>query len=1024
MLWLIVIFVFNIKKYRLTRKDKWPVLAFHAAFILIFLGGAITRYWGLEGQMPIKEGETANEFISDLTYVKVNISDGSNSLTYNHEPYVMSYLNRNNTSWPLKKVFRESYAFKNKVVNLRTIDFYPLAKDSIRRGDSGQKLIRIVAMGQAGRETHHIENGKVKLVAGLWFSFNNPVEGTVQLTEIGNSIIINAPASGQFVSMKGQQLGILTDTTLLRQQTRKLEANDPDLIDFRSLYTINSVSFIVPEPAFTGSIVYYGGDKSNSGDRALSDRVKFEIISGNDKDTVVVEGGKGITFYGGKAYVNGLEVAIGYGSKRIKTGFSIRCDDFKLERYPGSRNASSYESMVTVLDNGQALPYHIFMNNVLDYDGYRFFQASYFPDESGTILSVNKDWWGTRVTYIGYFCLFLGMLLTLVWRRTHFWKLNRKLMDVQRKGLMLIPLILFLSFAGAQSPSQNYQDSFHDQTDDDPYSLPGKLGGRIINASHANIFARLLVQDFQGRIKPMDTYTLELLRKISKKDKFQNRSSVQWFLSMQLDPAYWFSQPMIFVGKKGGDRLAKEAGSNAKGYTSFLNLMDTATGQFKLQEQYISAFSKRKADQSNYDKVLISLTERYNIFGNIVYGYFTRIIPVRNDPANTWRSWVYNTEMEAVQLDSVAYAFIALYFDEVKKGLESGSWDEANKSLARISSFQKLWGKDIVPSDFKVEMEIFYNRSNIFLWLMIVYSFLGILLVILGFLEILTSNIRMYSAIRWLMKVFCGIMILALVVHFVGLGVRWYLSGHAPWSNGYEAIVFISSIGVLSGLLLYRKRNALIPAAGAIVAVIMMGFAHGGSMLDPQITPLEPVLKSYWLMVHVGIITSSYGFFGLSAVISVISLVMFCLNPTEKLRNSIQELTFVNEMAAQIGLFTLTIGTFLGGIWANESWGRYWSWDPKETWAFISIIFYATILHFRIVPGLRGKWIFNVAGMWVIWTIIFTYFGVNYYLSGLHSYAAGDPIPIPSWIPISVVIMLILSVSSYYRARLFGTRHL
>jgi cytochrome c-type biogenesis protein CcsB len=321
-------------------------------------------------------------------------------------------------------------------------------------------------------------------------------------------------------------------------------------------------------------------------------------------------------------------------------------------------------------------------------------------------------------------------------------------------------------------------------------------------------------------------------------------------------------------------------------------------------------------------------------------------------------------------------------------------------------------------------MEIFYNRSNIFLWLMIVYSFLGILLVILGFLEILTSNIRMYSAIRWLMKVFCGIMILALVVHFVGLGVRWYLSGHAPWSNGYEAIVFISSIGVLSGLLLYRKRNALIPAAGAIVAVIMMGFAHGGSMLDPQITPLEPVLKSYWLMVHVGIITSSYGFFGLSAVISVISLVMFCLNPTEKLRNSIQELTFVNEMAAQIGLFTLTIGTFLGGIWANESWGRYWSWDPKETWAFISIIFYATILHFRIVPGLRGKWIFNVAGMWVIWTIIFTYFGVNYYLSGLHSYAAGDPIPIPSWIPISVVIMLILSVSSYYRARLFGTRHL
>jgi ABC-type transport system involved in cytochrome c biogenesis permease subunit len=153
-------------------------------------------------------------------------------------------------------------------------------------------------------------------------------------------------------------------------------------------------------------------------------------------------------------------------------------------------------------------------------------------------------------------------------------------------------------------------------------------------------------------------------------------------------------------------------------------------------------------------------------------------------------------------------------------------------------------------------------------------------------------------------------------------------------------------------------------------------------------------------------------------------LVLFCLKPGAKVRNSIQELTVVNEMAAQVGLFALTIGTFLGGIWANESWGRYWSWDPKETWAFISIIFYATILHFRIVPGLRGKWVFNVAGMWVIWTIIFTYFGVNYYLSGLHSYAAGDPIPIPRWIPITVAIMVAFTVASYYRTKQFGSRQL
>ena len=269
--------------------------------------------------------------------------------------------------------------------------------------------------------------------------------------------------------------------------------------------------------------------------------------------------------------------------------------------------------------------------------------------------------------------------------------------------------------------------------------------------------------------------------------------------------------------------------------------------------------------------------------------------------------------------------------------------------------------------------------------------------------------------IRMLTKTMLGIMVVALAIQATALGVRWYLSGHAPWSNGYEAIIFISGIGVLSGLLLYKNRNAFIPAAGALVAMIMMGFAHGGSMLDPQITPLEPVLKSYWLMVHVGIITSSYGFFGLSAVLSAISLILFGAKPSKKIEHSIKEMTIVNEMALTIGIFALTVGTFLGGMWANESWGRYWSWDPKETWAFISIIFYAVVLHLRLVPKLRGKLTFNIVSLWAIWSVIFTYFGVNYYLAGLHSYAAGDPMPVPAWIYITAAGMLILSLTAYIR---------
>ena len=1004
MLWIIIIFIYNIKIYQLTKKEKWPVLIFHIAFILMFLGGAITRYWAFEGQMPIKEGETSNSIISDLTYIKVNINDGVKSITYDQHPYTMSYFNGENTKWPFKRIFKESYEFDDRVIKIKSLDYIPLAKDSIQKTTSGQKILNIITTGQEGRQNNYIFSGEIKTIGGILFSFNKPVQGTVQLIEKGNGIMINSPLAGQYVSMQGQQAGIVTDPALLAQQSGTIKENELTSLGFRTLYTINNTNFIIPNPAFAGRIVYYSGDRNNMMDKNLLSMVKMEISSGNEKDTVIVQGGKGVTGYSVKTIINKLEVGIGYGSKIIKTPFSLRCDDFKLDRYPGSNNASSYESRVTVIDDGKETPHHIYMNNVMDYNGYRFFQASYFPDESGTILSVNKDWWGTRITYIGYFFLFLGMLLTLIQKRTHIWKLNQRLKDIHKKAVVLIPLILMISFTNAQKK-------------DELFSKQGELGGKVISKKHADKFGHLLVQDFQGRIKPMDTHTLELLRKIYKKDKYERLSPVQWFLSMQLDPAYWFVQPMIYVGKKGGDDLANETGTNVDGYTTFANLMDTATGEFRLQNQYKVSFSKRKAEQSNYDKELINITERYNIFGNIIYGYFTKIIPVKNDPTHTWRSWVYSSENNPATLDSAAYAFIALYFNDVKQSLQTENWKSADETLVSISNFQKTWGKDIIPSDSKVDLEILYNHANIFLWLMIAYSLLGISMIILGFAEVLSSGSKINHAVQVLTKVLLGLMVVALAIQFVGLSVRWYLSGHAPWSNGYEAIIFISSIGVLAGLLLYKNRNAFIPASGALVAMIMMGFAHGGSILDPQITPLEPVLKSYWLMVHVGIITSSYGFFGLSALISVISLIMFCLKPTSKIQNSIQELTIVNEMAAEIGLFALTIGTFLGGIWANESWGRYWSWDAKETWAFISIIFYAAILHFRIVPGLKSKWIFNVAGMWMIWTIIFTYFGVNYYLSGLHSYAAGDPMPIPIWIPVTAVIMLVLTVASYFSER-------
>jgi cytochrome c-type biogenesis protein CcsB len=933
-------------------------------------------------------------------------------------------LNAKETKWPFKRTFEQDYHFDNRVISLKTLDYIPLANDSVQTTESGKKILNIVSIGEGGRVNNYIPEGETKNIDGTMFCFNHPVPNAVQLIEKDSIMMISSPVDAQYMSMEGQQMGVVTDSALLARHSGNIKANEPAILNHRVLYTINNTNFIIPKSAFKGKIVYYRGDKNNPMDKNLLGAIQVELTSGNESDTVLIKGGKGVTGFNKTVKINGLNVSLGFGSKILYTDFSLRCDDFLLDRYPGSNNPSSYESKITVIDKGTEKPHHIYMNNVMDYRGYRFFQASYFPDESGTILSVNADRWGTNVTYLGYFLLFTGMFFTLFWKGTHFWKLNNSLKQMHTKNFILLPFLLLLGIGINPCFAQNstIETTFPQQQPgpNAQFAKPGELGtNRIIDPVHAEKFGHLLVQDFQGRIEPMDTHALELLRKIYKKDKYQKGtltiSSEQWFISMQVDPGYWANEPLIKVGQKGGDQLIKETGANAEGYTSYANLVEPNTGNFKLENQYNKSFSKRKADQSNYDKGIIEVTERFNIFNSIAFGYYTQIIPVKNDPAQTWRSWIYSSQDNSVEIDTTAYALLTTYFNGVKKGLKTGNWSKADKSIKDISEFQQIWGKKIVPSDSKVSLEILYNHLNVFFWLMIVYSFLGMCMIMLGFAEVFSSGSKYNRMIRILSKTFLSIMIVALAIQAIALGVRWYLSGHAPWSNGYEAIVFISGIGVLSGLLLYRNRNAFIPAAGALVAMIMMGFAHGGSMLDPQITPLEPVLKSYWLMIHVGIITSSYGFFGLSAVLSTISLILFSAKPTKKIEHSIKEMTIVNEMALTVGLFALGVGTFLGGMWANESWGRYWSWDPKETWAFISVIFYAVVLHLRLVPKLRGKLTFNIVSLWAIWSIIFTYFGVNYYLSGLHSYAAGDPMPVPAWIYITAAGMLTLSLVAYFR---------
>lgn len=266
---------------------------------------------------------------------------------------------------------------------------------------------------------------------------------------------------------------------------------------------------------------------------------------------------------------------------------------------------------------------------------------------------------------------------------------------------------------------------------------------------------------------------------------------------------------------------------------------------------------------------------------------------------------------------------------------------------------------------------------------------------------------------------FKGVIIIFFLWHTAGLAMRWYISGHAPWSDAYESILYVSWATMGMGLLLGRKSELTI-SASAFVTSMLLWIAHQ-SWVDPSIANLVPVLDSYWLMIHVAVIVASYGPLTVGMILGVVSLLLIILTNSknkDRMAINLKELTIINELALTVGLVMLTIGNFLGGQWANESWGRYWGWDPKETWALVSIMVYAFVIHTRLVPGLRGRWTFNFLSIIAFGSIMMTYFGVNFYLVGLHSYASGAQVITPSFVWYTLLGVFMLGSVSYWRYRI------
>ena len=702
-------------------------------------------------------------------------------------------------------------------------------------------------------------------------------------------------------------------------------------------------------------------------------------------------------------FKNNTTVYLSYGSKKLTVPFAIKLNDFQLDRYPGSMSPSSYASEVTVIDkqNDVKYDYRIFMNSTLKYGGYQFFQSSYDPDETGTVLSVNNDP-GTIPTYIGYFLLTLGLIMNMFDKKSRFAKL---IQYTKQFNSIAIIAILFTFLNTDLTASQN--TALDLQKND---SLTYLENYKNDSKETANQFSHLVTQSNMGRMKPVDSLNHEILNKLTRKSSFMGMDANQVVLGMLSRPEIWQSIKMLKIKTP---KLKKELGlEKARTHVAFTEMF-TSEGKYRLKELITKVNAMNPNQRGTFEKDIIKLDERLNIAYMVYYGNLFKIFPRPNDNHghNTNNKW-YNPIDAMNEFHEKDNNIIKMMVRGFIDSVVDAKYDEANKYIGLISQYQQKIGKDIIPSQSVIDSEILFNKINIFSKLTIAYIIVGLILFIVSFLTVFNKNWHS-SKVN---TAFFVILAVLFALHTFGMGHRWYVSGHAPWSDTYESLVYIAWSAMFAGVVFFRK-SLMALSATVVMAGIFMFTAHLTG-IDPQITNLVPVLKSYWLTIHVSIITGSYGFLAIGAMLGFMSLLLFIFRSPKKphIDDSIRQITAINEAALIIGLAALVVGNFIGGVWANESWGRYWGWDPKETWAYISIVFYALVLHLRMIPKLNTPFVFAVASTVVFASILMTYFGVNFYLSGMHSYATGDPVPVPTWAYVlTILVFTVIAMASRKR---------
>lgn len=742
LIWLAVNFLAHINQYKLFSKKRWPLGMFHIAFVIMILGAGVTRYFSNEGLIHIREGEIKNSYFSAGRFLQVAEAGEQGRQRFEKPLDISTY------KFEPQKVTAD---FGNRAFHVSLEDYIPGAHKEMVPGKD--TLIDVALAFGSEREDHFITKGEVLPMGKMQISTLKDGGGDIKIFKEDSIWMILANKNMHTVEMSTQRMGLL-------------KAGEAAPLQIRNLYQADSAAFLV-KGIYEGQQVAYRAEENEEVAEELPNMVKLKVKDANDNvllETYTPLGSrepqKHVFFAEGDKYT------LAYGPRSETLPFALQLREFELERYPGSQSPSSYGSELQVIDHENNFPYRVFMNNVLDYKGYRFYQASYDTDEKGTVLSVSQDRPGTYITYFSYTLLTIGMFFTFFVKGSRFNLLNRRLKTMAEKeereeakkaapagskaeegetikpGILIPKATLLTILVILLSLLVGLNAYAHEKTPDITHT--------IVPVSHAKSYGALVVQDLDGRMKPLNTLANEITRKLSgrssvripQEDGEVILTSEQFLLAVQLDPGAYSSLPLIQVDPKKADAIFKAIGHAPVSSISFRELLGP-DGNYLLQEMVEKANMLKPAERNEAHKELLKVDERFNIFYAILRGDFLKLFPNKEDSNNTW----FTANQHNMGFDDEDAYFVKsitpLYMSALGKGFVSGNWNEAAEVLSYIRLFQQKAGAEVYPESKKLEAELFYNELNLGNRLFGIFWILGTIMLVLAIF-------KLFKKPRWL----------------------------------------------------------------------------------------------------------------------------------------------------------------------------------------------------------------------------------------------------------------------------------